>query len=205
VHEGGLADAVFVLGAEASPGLARLARGVSPEPGVEPLLLGLPLIEGYPFIPWHRFSRSDYHGLREQGRRPFLFVTTGRASTYHTTEDTPDTLDYAKLARLTHWVARLLAHAAEEPDGLGWTDMVVDPLADARSLLRLYASIGRGSQFPWLLRRALVADRTRVQALLHAWEAGAAPTAVEYRKLILMALRLQGAQWNPAGWWFALW
>ena len=205
VREGGLADAVFVLGAEASPGLARLARGVSPEPGVEPLPLGLPLIEGYPFIPWRRFARSDYHGLREHGRRPFLFVTAGRAATYHTTADTPDTLDYEKLARLTRWVARLLVRAADESDDLGWSDMVADPLADARSLLRLYAGTGSGFQFPWLLRRALTADRSRVQALLQAWEAGAVPTADEYRKLILMALRLQAAQWHPGGWWFALW
>jgi hypothetical protein len=204
-REAGLADAVFVLGAEASPGLARLAHGVPPELGVEPLFLGLPLIEAYPFVPWRRFSRGDYHGLREEGRRPFLFVTAGRSSTYHTAEDTPDTLDYAKLARLTRWVTRLLVHAAEAPDDLGWSDMVVDPLADARAVLRLYASIGSGSQFPWLLRRTLAADRARIQALLHAWEAGAAPTAVEYRGLILMALRLQGALWHPAGWWSALW
>ena len=204
-RDAGLADVIFVLGAEASPGLARLARGVPPETSVEPLLLGLPLIEAYPFIPWRRFAQGDYHGLREQGRRPFLLVTGGRASTYHTAEDTPDTLDYAKLARVTRWVTRLLVHAAEDPRDLGWTDMVADPLADARAILRFYASTGNGSQFPWLLRRALAADRARVQALLHAWEAGAAPTAAEYRELTLIALRLQAALWHPAGWWFALW
>ncbi len=205
VRDAGLANAIFLLGAEASPGLVRLARGILPEPGVDPLLLGLPLIEAYPFFPGRRFAQSDYHGLREQGRRPFLFITAGRAATYHTAEDTPDTLDYEKLARLTRWVTRLLVHAAEGPDELGWTDMVADPLADARAVLRLYDSIGSGSQFPWLLRHALIADRGRAQALLHAWEAGAAPTAAEYREFTLMVLRLQGALWQPAGWWFALW
>ena len=205
IRRAGLADVVFVLGAEASPGLAKLARGVPPEPGVKPLLLGLPLIEAYPFIPWRRFAQSDYHGLRDAGGRPFLFVTGGRAPTYHTTEDTPDTLDYPKLAALARWVARLLARSAEGPPDLDWADMVADPLADARTVLRLCASIGDGSQFPWLLRRALAADRARVQALLHAWEAGAAPTAAEYRELTLIALRLQAALWHPAGWWFALW
>lgn len=204
-RDAGLDDAIFVLGAEASPGLARLARGVPPETGVEPLLLGLPLIEAYPFFPGRRFAQGDYHGLRELGRRPFLLVTGGRASTYHTAEDTPDTLDYAKLARLTRWVARLLVHAVEDSRDLGWTDMVADPLADARAILCIYTTTGTGSQFPWLLRRALFADRARVQALVHAWEAGAAPTAAEYRELTLMALRLQGALWHPAGWWFALW
>ncbi len=205
VQNAGLANAVFVLGAEASPGLARLARGASSEPGVEPMLLGLPLIEAYPFVPWRRFAQSDYHGLRERGRRPFLFVTSGRTSTYHTAQDTADTLDYAKLARLTRWVARLLVSAAEDAEALAWADMVADPMADARSVLRLHAGIGEDSAFPWLLRRALRADRARVRELLRAWEVDATPTAGEYRELTLMALRLQGAQWKPASWWFGLW
>jgi hypothetical protein len=204
-RETGLADTIFVLGAEASSGLARLARCVPLELSMKPLLLSLPLIEAYPFIPWRRFAQSDYHGLRELGRRPFLFITAGRASTYHTAEDTPDRLDYAKLARLTRWVARLLVHAAEEPGDPGWTDMVADPMADARAALRLYAGIESGSHFPWILRRALAADHAHVQTLLHTWETGAAPTAAEYRELTLMALRLQAALWDPSGWWFALW
>jgi hypothetical protein len=106
---------------------------------------------------------------------------------------------------LARWVTRLLLHAAEDPSDLGWTDRVADPLADASSVLRLYASVGSGSQFPWLLRRAVMVDRARVQALVHAWEAGDAPTTAEYRELTLMASRLQAAVWHPAGWWFALW
>jgi hypothetical protein len=205
MREAGLADTIYVLGAEASPGLSRLARGVPPEPGVEPLFLSLPLIEAYPFFPRRRFAQSDYHGLRKRGRHPFLFVTAGRATTYHTPDDTPDTLNYAKLAGLTRWTARLLVHTAEAPGDLGWSDMVADPLADARGLRRVYTNIGSGAHFSWLLRRALLADRARVQTLLDAWETGAAPTAEEYRELSLMALRLQAALWHPTGWWFALW
>jgi len=205
IREAGLADDVFVLGAEASPGLARLARGIPPEPGVARMPMGLPLIEAYPFVPWRRFARSDYHGLREHGRRPFLFVTAGRAPTYHTPEDTPDTLDYAKLARLARWAARLLVHAAEGAEELGWTDLVADPPADARALLRLYGTAGDGTQFPWLLRRALTSDRARVEALVAAWQGGPAPTAADYRFLQLASLRLQAAVWHPTGWWFALW
>ncbi len=205
MRDAGLANLVFVLGAEASPGLARLARGVPPEPGVEPMTLGLPMIEAYPFARWRRFARSDYHGLREHGRRPFLFITTGRTPTYHTPEDTADTLDYKKLGRLTRWVARLLVHAAEGSEELGWTDLVADPVADARALTRLYPAAGDGAQFPWLLRRALAKDRARAAALLQAWEAGARPSVREYRELQLASLRLQAALWHPSGWWFALW
>jgi len=156
-------------------------------------------------VPWQRFAQSDYHGLREHGGHPFLFISAGRSPTYHTVMDTADTLDYAKLARLTRWVARILVHTAEAPEDLGWTDMVADPRADARSLLRLYAAVGDGNGFPWLLRRALLADRARLQGLLASWEAGADPTAAEYRELTLMSLRLQAALWHPHGWWFALW
>jgi len=204
-REAGMANAVFVLGAEGSPGLARLARGIPPEPGVDPMPLGLPLIEAYPFVPSRRFARSDYHGLREHGRRPFLLVTSGRAPTYHTPDDTPDTLDYLRLGRSTRWVGRLLVHAAEGPEELGWTDLVADPVADAHTLLHLSATAGDGTQFPWLLRRAIGADRARVQELLRMWEAGRQPAAAEYRFLQLASLRLQAAVWHPPGWWFALW
>lgn len=82
---------------------------------------------------------------------------------------------------------------------------MADPKADARALLRLYGAAGDGSQFPWLLRRALASDRARVAEMLRAWEAGAEPTGAEYRELQLAALRLQAALWHPPGWWFAFW
>ncbi len=204
-REAGLANTVFILGAEGSPGLARLARCVPPEPGVDPMPMGLPMIEAYPYVPSRRFARSDYHGLREDGRRPFLLVTAGRSPTYHTPDDTAESLDYPKLARATRWVARLLVRAAEGSDELGWTDLVADPVADAHTVLRLYAAAADGTQFPWLLRRALGADRARVQELLRRWEAGRKPAAAEYRFLQLASLRLQAALWHPSGWWFALW
>jgi hypothetical protein len=200
----GLENTIFVLGAEAGAGLAELGRSVS-EAGVEPMPLGLPMIEAYPVVTWRRFARGDYHGLREHGGRPFLFLTAGRAPTYHTPDDTPETLDYIKLGRVARWTARLTLRAAQGVDELAWTDGVADPVADARGLLRLYAAAGDGRRFPWLLRRALVSDRGRAEALLAAWKTGAVPTAAEYRELTLFSLRLQAALWHPRGWWFALW
>jgi hypothetical protein len=163
------------------------------------------MIEAYPLVAWRRFARGDYHGLREHGGRPFLFITAGRAPTYHTPDDTPETLDYPKLGRVTRWTARLLLHAAQGADELAWTDWVADPVADARGLLRLYAAVGDGRRFPSLLRRALLSDRAWVEALLRTWSAGAMPTAAQYRTLTLHSLRLQAALWHPRGWWFALW
>jgi hypothetical protein len=94
----GLGDALFVLGAEASRPLADFVRSQPVAERVEPVLLSLAMIEATPYAPGRRFARSDYHGLREHLGRPFVFLSTGRTQTYHTPRDTPDTLDYHKLA-----------------------------------------------------------------------------------------------------------
>src|SRR5712664_1645871 len=91
----GLADALFVLGAEASRGLADFVRALPRADGVEPVFLSLPMIEAVPYAPGRRFLGSDYHGLREHHGRSFVFMATGRTETYHTERDRPDTLDYA--------------------------------------------------------------------------------------------------------------
>jgi len=90
VRAAGLADALFVLGCEADPSLAALVNDVGPLPGVEPIKLSLPMIEVMPYRPGSRFARSDYHGLRDHGQRPFLLLTSGRTETYHTASDKPD-------------------------------------------------------------------------------------------------------------------
>ena len=201
----GLGDAVYVLGAEASRPLARLIRTLPSIDDVEPVLVSLPMIEGMPYQPGRRFARSDYHGLREHLGRPFVFLTTGRTETYHTERDTAATLDYGRLGRLARWVAMLAIQAADTDDRLAWTDFVADPVADARAYVRMAAGLGQVTRFPWLLRRALAADRRTVERLLHRWEEGTPPTVDSYRTLQLASLRLQGAMWRPATWWFALW
>ncbi len=205
LRDAGLGDALWVLGAEASPGLVSLVRSLPREDGVEPVLASLPMIEAMPYVPWRRYARSDYYGLRKYVRRPFLFLTTGRTETYHTSQDTPETLDYEKLALVTRWVTLLAIHAAEAQEELGWRDLVADPWADAHTLLRLYGAIGDGSRFPSLLRQALAADRKRVEELVRAWAVGEAPSRSTYRELLLSSVRLQAALWHPSGWWFALW
>ncbi len=169
IRSAGLADALFVLGAEADPSLVSLVRDVAPAARVEPVRLSLPMIEVMPYRPGSRFSRSDYHGLREHGQRPFLFLTSGRTETYHTAADTPDTVDYDRLRALSRWVARLAVHAADLDAQLGWGDLRADARSDARSLLRLYGAIDASGRVPWLLRWALAADRRRVEKLLESW------------------------------------
>jgi len=158
-----------------------------------------------PYRPGSRFARSDYHGLREHVHRPFLFLTTGRTETYHTSADTPDTVDYDRLGAVARWVARLAVHASDVEDDLGWHDLRAAARADARALLRLYGAIEASQRVSWLLRRALAADRRRVERLLESWEQGVRPTSDAYRSLLLASIRVQAALWHPSGWWFALW
>ncbi len=205
IRSAGLTDALFVLGAEADTSLISLVRDVAPAARVEPVRLSLPMIEVMPYRPGSRFARSDYHGLRERGQRPFLFLTSGRTETYHTAADTPDTVDYERLRALARWVARLAIHAADLDTELGWRDLCADAREDARSLLRLHGAIETSGRVSWLLRRALVADRRRVEILLASWDQGASPTPESYRQLQLASIRVQAALWHPSGWWFALW
>ena len=205
VRAAGLGDALFVLGAEADPSLAALVRDIGPSRGVEPVMLSLPMIEAMPYRPGSRFARSDYHGLREHLRRPFLFLTTGRTETYHTAADTPDTVDHDRLRTLSHWVARLAVHAADIDGEPGWGDLRADARGDARTLLRLYGAIDSTGRVPRLLRRALDADRRRVEQTLESWEGGVSPTPESYRGIQLASIRVQAALWHPTGWWFALW
>ena len=201
----GLGDALFVLGTEADASLRALVAELEPVGGVAPLGLSLATIEAMPYRPGTRFSRSDYHGLREELRRPFLFLTTGRTETYHTPQDTPDSVDYERLGRVTRWVAQLAVHGAETDRELGWRDWRADARSDARVLLRLSEALDRHDGLPWLLRRALAADRQEIARLLASWEQGAVPTPTEYRRLLLASIRVQAALWHPSGWWFALW
>jgi hypothetical protein len=201
----GLGSAVFVLGAEAGQALAAFARALPSTDGVEPVFLSLPMIEAIPYVPNRRFAQSDYHGLRERLARPFLFLSTGRTETYHTAHDTPETLDYGKLGRVTRWVAVLAMQAADAEGRLDWRDFTADPRADADTMLRMSAGAVTSPRFPWPLRRALAADRRMVEDLRRRWNAGEAPTPDSYRALQLASTRLQAAQWRPGGWYFALW
>src|SRR5438093_8994628 len=187
----GLGEALFVLGTEADPSLAALVRDLTPTARVEPVRLSLPMIEVMPYRPGMRCARSDYHGLREHARRPFLFLTTGGTETYHPSADTPDTLAYDRLGAAAPWVTQLPMHAADVEANLGWRDLRADALTDARSLLRLYGAIEASQRVSWLVRRALAADRRVVERLLASWERGVRPTPDTYRALQLASIRVQ--------------
>ena len=48
---------------------------------------------------------SDYDAFWKRGV-PFVFLSCGRSRVYHTPEDTPDLLDYDKMAATAAWLAQ---------------------------------------------------------------------------------------------------
>jgi hypothetical protein len=116
---------LFALGAEKSAGLGALAAR-SADKGVvlRPLELDV--------IP----PLSDYEAFRRAGV-PTLFLTCGRWQHYHLPTDTPDRLDYDKLAAVTRTVESLVRGVLAEPPGRRHEPAARDPATTVATLLGL--------------------------------------------------------------------
>jgi hypothetical protein len=92
---------LFALGSERSAGTYDLVASLKrAEPGV------IVRPADAEIIP----PLSDYEPFW-QARIPFLFLSAGRSRVYHTPEDTPDKLDYGKLAATARWLTRFVREA----------------------------------------------------------------------------------------------
>jgi Zn-dependent M28 family amino/carboxypeptidase len=87
-------NSLFALGAERSVGTYDLVASLK---HAEPGLIVRPA--DAEIIP----PLSDYVAFWEQ-RIPFLFLSAGRSSVYHTPEDTPNKLAYPKIAATARWL-----------------------------------------------------------------------------------------------------
>ena len=56
---------------------------------------------------------------------PFLFLSAGRSRVYHTPEDTPDKLDYPKIAATARWLTRFV-RASRTRDATQFVDGRLD-------------------------------------------------------------------------------
>ncbi len=96
-------ESIFVLGAERAPGVGELVDGVAVD-GILPRRLhgGIapPLSDHYAF---------------EQASIPYLFFTSGRTRHYHTPQDTPEKLDYFKMASLSEYLTDLVVELSVIP------------------------------------------------------------------------------------------
>ena len=91
----GIEDLVFVTGMESDPELVIDLASVSEAVRVQPVL--------------NRYvgDLSDHHVFRKH-QRPFLFLSCGRWEHYHTRTDTPDRLNYDKMAAIAELVELLI-------------------------------------------------------------------------------------------------
>lgn len=106
---------LFALGGERSAGtLSLLAEHKRAEPGV------IVRPADAEIIP----PLSDYLPFWQQ-RIPFLFLSAGRSRVYHTPDDTPDKLDYPKIAATARWLAGFV-RAARVREPTRFTDARLD-------------------------------------------------------------------------------
>jgi Zn-dependent M28 family amino/carboxypeptidase len=121
-------ETVFALGAERSTGTAAVVDGIQ-VPGVSLQRLDAEVIP----------PLSDYLAFWRQ-QVPFLFLTCGRWQHYHTPQDTPEKLDYPKMAAAAEWLARYVYATSQRPGSVAFTD-VRDDRSTLQSLTRLATAL----------------------------------------------------------------
>ncbi|MCB9755337.1 MAG: M28 family peptidase [Myxococcales bacterium] len=100
----GCEDLLFITGAESDPGLESVVRDASATPGVRTVAT----------LTRYIGDLSDYHAFRVD-RRPYLFLTCARWEHYHMPSDTPEKLNYGKMAAIAAFVERATIGAGGRP------------------------------------------------------------------------------------------
>lgn len=125
-----LRQSLMVFGAEKSDGCAALVDSLAEAVhGVHPLRLGINLIP----------PLSDYYPFQSR-QVPFLFLTGGRWRHYHQITDTPERLDYQKMAATARWLELLVRAAAQRAESK--QRFLIYGNDDVRSLQSLWSSLG---------------------------------------------------------------
>lgn len=96
----GLANLLFITGMESDPAFASILRTVTTD--------GLTLV---PALNEYIGDMSDHHVFRVN-RRPYLFLSCGRWHHYHSETDTPEKLNYDKMAAIAALVLDLTGRMA---------------------------------------------------------------------------------------------
>ncbi|MFG0335307.1 MAG: M28 family metallopeptidase [Maioricimonas sp. JB049] len=118
---------VFVLGSEHSTQVRELLEATPVPDQLSIARLGIDLIG----------TRSDYGPFRDR-QVPFLFFSTGEHPDYHTPRDTPDRIDYPKVARISTFIADLTTAVANTDQAPQWTDRPeAADVEEARTLNRI--------------------------------------------------------------------
>jgi len=84
---------------------------------------------------------SDYAPFQRRSV-PFLFLTSGRWQHYHTPNDTPEKLDYPKMAATARWLERFVRETcARAEDRIRFLENGSGDAATLRSLIDLTTSL----------------------------------------------------------------
>ncbi|WP_337177568.1 M20/M25/M40 family metallo-hydrolase [Paludisphaera sp.] len=117
-------DLFFVMGTEHIPSL---------RPWLHEAVAGRPVRMGVLGADLLVLNRSDYGPFRTR-KVPFLFFSTGENPDYHAPTDTPETLDYPKLAEISRVIHRIVARAGDADSLPRWDDRPDHPLEEALAL-----------------------------------------------------------------------
>jgi len=126
---------VFVIGTEHAPEL---------RPWIEKAARGQPLLVGLLGADLLVLNRSDYGPFRTKSI-PFLFFTTGENPCYHTPDDTPETLDYAKLTAISRMIHQVVVEAALPPAVPRWRSVPDHPFAEAVTIRDVMQILSKNS------------------------------------------------------------
>ena len=94
----GKEDLLFVMGMESDPALERVVLSCEPDSGIRTVAT----------LNRYVGDMSDHHVFRVN-QRPYLFLSSGQWEHYHLATDTPEKLNYPKMAHLTEYLAELAA------------------------------------------------------------------------------------------------
>jgi hypothetical protein len=117
-------DTVFALGAEKSAGTPELVRDIA----VDGVVVRPADVDLVPPL-------SDYHAFYQR-EVPFLFLSSGRSRHYHAPTDTPETLDYDKMAATARWLEAYVRRCCERDGPIEFTRRV-DDRSTVESLLAM--------------------------------------------------------------------
>ncbi len=117
-------DFFFVMGTEHIPAL---------RPWLHEAVAGRPVRMGVLGADLLVLNRSDYGPFRSR-EVPFLFFSTGENPRYHSPNDTPETLDHAKLAEISQVIYRVAVRSADAESLPRWDDQPDHPLEEALTI-----------------------------------------------------------------------
>lgn len=121
-----LRDLVFITGAESHPALPAIVEVTMEPEGIRVL----------PTLNEYVGDLSD-HGIFRKNGVPYFFLSCGHWEHYHRTTDTPDRLNYSKMAAIAEYTTALLARLSttELPQGSGMCDPVDLEIARMHAIL----------------------------------------------------------------------